>query len=123
MKNKFFDGKSFIISLAVGLFFVYITVPDPEIIYVYPNPDNGEKILYKDKSNVCHKMKSQEVKCPIDTNKIREYPGDIDSYLQEQITEIEVVKKKKEKKVDKYKIRKKLESLYFLNPLNTHLKT
>ena len=43
-------------------------------------------------------------------NKIREYPGNIDSYLQEQTTEVEVVKKEKEKKVDKYKIKKKIES-------------
>ena len=43
-------------------------------------------------------------------DKIREYPGNIDSYLQEQTTEVEVVKKEKEKKVDKYKIKKKIES-------------
>jgi hypothetical protein len=72
--TRFFHFQTFIISLAIGLFIVYIQTPDFNTIYVYPNPDNEEKILYKDKSNVCHKMKSQEVKCPIDANKIREYP-------------------------------------------------
>ena len=72
--TKFFDLKSFIISLAIGLFIVYIQTPDLNIIYVYPNPDIEEKILYKDRSNVCHKMKSKEVDCPTNINKIREYP-------------------------------------------------
>ena len=43
-------------------------------------------------------------------NKIREYPGDINSYLQEKTVEIEIPVKKKDKKVDKYKIKKKLDS-------------
>ena len=43
-------------------------------------------------------------------NKIREYPGDIDTYLKEKTIEIEIPSKKKEKKVDKYKIKKKLDS-------------
>ena len=51
--------------------------------------------------------------------KIREYPGDIDRYLQEQTAELETPSKKKEKKVDKYKEKKKLESnLRFLNKKN-----
>ena len=43
-------------------------------------------------------------------NKIREYPGDIDSYLQEKTIEIEIPTKKKDKKIDKYKIKKQLDS-------------
>ena len=43
-------------------------------------------------------------------NKIREYPGDIDTYLKRKTIEIEIPSKKKEKKVDKYKIKKKLDS-------------
>ena len=74
MKNKYFDGKSFIISLAVGLFFVYITVPDPEIIYVYPTPDNVKDILYKDKADVCHRFISKETVCPARQSMIQKYP-------------------------------------------------
>ena len=43
-------------------------------------------------------------------NKIREYPGDIDTYLKEKTIEIEIPIKQKVKKVDKYKIKKKLDS-------------
>ena len=43
-------------------------------------------------------------------NKIKEYPGDIDTYLKEKTVEIDIPIKQKEKKVDKYKIKKKLDS-------------
>ena len=43
-------------------------------------------------------------------DKIREYPGDIDTYLKEKTIEIEIPVKQKVKKVDKYKIKKKLDS-------------
>jgi len=72
--SRFFHLQTFIFSLAIGLFLVYIQTPEFNTIYVYPNPDNEDKILYKDKTNTCYKMKSQEVKCPKDANKIREYP-------------------------------------------------
>ena len=46
---KFISIPVFIVSLAVGLFFVYITNPEPEIIYIYPTPENINKIQYQDK--------------------------------------------------------------------------
>ena len=74
---KFFeliDFRIFIFSLSIGLFFAYITSPPLDVILVYPNPDNEDKLLYKDKSGMCHRFKSQEVKCPSDTSLIRKYP-------------------------------------------------
>ena len=44
-----------------------------QIIYVYPNPDNEDKILYKDKADNCFKFESHEVECPQDVSKIRSY--------------------------------------------------
>lgn len=69
---KFFHAPTFISFLALGLFLVYITAPDTDIIYVYPTPDNVNKIQYKDKSDTCHNFKSVEVKCPSD-DKIKNY--------------------------------------------------
>ena len=73
MYMKFISIPIFIISLAAGLFVVYITMPPTQVIYVYPNPDNEKKLSYRDKAGNCFGFKSQEVKCPSDTSKIRSY--------------------------------------------------
>ena len=46
---KFINGSVFIISLAIGLFMCYITAPPPDIIVVYPTPENINQIQYKDR--------------------------------------------------------------------------
>tara|TARA_Y100000768_G_scaffold383921_2_gene366935 strand:- start:452 stop:682 length:231 start_codon:yes stop_codon:yes gene_type:complete len=53
----------FIVSLCLGLLFVYLSNPPPTIIYVYPTPENVDKIDYVDKANNCFKFNSQEVSC------------------------------------------------------------
>ncbi len=72
--NKFFHLPTFIISLALGLFIVYIQAPDLTTIFVYPNPDNEDKILYKDRTDMCYGFKSKEVDCPENDSQIREFP-------------------------------------------------
>ena len=64
----------FIVSLSFGLFLVYITSPRPDIIYVYPTPDNLNKIQYKDYADNCYGFKSKQVTCPSDKKLIRKYP-------------------------------------------------
>ena len=64
----------FIVSLSLGLFLVYITAPRPDVIYVYPTPDNLDKIQYKDHADNCFGFTSREVTCPSDKTKIRKYP-------------------------------------------------
>jgi hypothetical protein len=53
----------FIVSLAIGLLFVYLSVPNPTVIYVYPTPDNIDKVEYIDKAQNCFKFKASTVKC------------------------------------------------------------
>ena len=60
----------FIISLAFGLFAVYITMPDTRKIYVYPNPENIDVLQYKDKTDTCFKFKQNEVACPKNDSEI-----------------------------------------------------
>ena len=64
----------FIISLGIGLFYVYLTSPLPDVIFVYPTPDNIDKILYKDKSGLCYGFEKHKVKCPKNKMLIRKYP-------------------------------------------------
>ena len=71
---KYFHLPTFIISLAIGIFIVYIQAPEHTTIFVYPNPDNKDKILYRDRTDTCYKYSSQEVSCPNDIAKFREYP-------------------------------------------------
>ena len=74
MLGKYIDLKIFIISLALGLLFVYLWRPKEKVIYVYPTPDNVDKLVYKDKVDNCFKFTAHEVKCPSDTNKIKDIP-------------------------------------------------
>ena len=70
---KFLNIPVFIIALSIGLFLSYALNPKANIIYVYPNPETEDKVLYKDKSDTCYKFVSKEVKCPKDITKIRAY--------------------------------------------------
>lgn len=70
MLSKYIDVKIFLVSLALGLFAVYITVPKNKKIYVYPNPDNIDVLQYKDKTGTCFSFQQKEVVCPKDENKI-----------------------------------------------------
>ena len=54
---------TFIIALALGLFITYITQPQDKIVYVYPKPDNVEKLLFKNLADTCYHFKSEEVDC------------------------------------------------------------
>tara|TARA_Y100000996_G_C22510495_1_gene638169 strand:- start:16 stop:264 length:249 start_codon:yes stop_codon:yes gene_type:complete len=71
---KFIDFRVFIISLAFGLFLSYVTSSSPNVIYVYPTPDNLKQIQYEDEGGTCYNFTSSEVKCPSDNSKIRKYP-------------------------------------------------
>lgn len=71
---KFFHAPTFILFLALGMFLVYISAPDTQTIYVYPTPDNVDKLQYKDKGGTCHSFSAKEVECPEDKEKIVDYP-------------------------------------------------
>ena len=60
---KFINFQIFIISLAIGLLYVYLTIPAKKVVFVYPTPDNTDDVQYIDKANNCHKYKYTEVSC------------------------------------------------------------
>jgi hypothetical protein len=64
----------FVVSFAIGLLFVYMFGPETRTVYVYPTPENVDKILYKDKSNTCFQFEEENVECPTDTSKITDIP-------------------------------------------------
>ena len=75
MITKFINFKIFIISLTIGLFIAYLSNEQPNIIYVFPTPDNYDKIVYKDKVSNCFKFDVNEVQCPIDEKLISSIPA------------------------------------------------
>jgi hypothetical protein len=64
---KYINIPIFILSLAVGIFFVYIYQFDKRVIYVYPKPDNVDYIQYKDSAGTCFNIKQANTKCPSDS--------------------------------------------------------
>ena len=65
---NYIDGYYFMISLCIGIFFVYILSYQPQIIIRFPTPDNN--LIYKDKNDMCYKYDSKEVECSISAKEI-----------------------------------------------------
>ena len=64
----------FLVSFAIGIFFVYIYGTDMTTIYIYPTPENVDKIIFKDKADNCFKYQQIEVECPKDDSLISDIP-------------------------------------------------
>lgn len=74
---KYINVPVFLISLAIGLFFVYMTIPDMRNIYVYPTPENVDILQYKDKASQCFHYKEKEVSCPADDKDLSVIPPQV----------------------------------------------
>lgn len=63
---KFLDMKLFLISLSIGLLYIYLAEEYKKVIYIYPTPENINKYQYKDKTDECFEYELQSVPCPSD---------------------------------------------------------
>ena len=66
--GKYIDFRYFLISLAIGLLYIYIS-DDHKIIVLYPTPDNIQEYQYKDKTDTCFSYEFKEKECPSDSSK------------------------------------------------------
>ena len=71
---KFIDARFFLLSLVIGFFAVYISMPDLRTIYVYPTPENVSILQYKDKTGTCFSFAQEEVTCPTNPSEISKVP-------------------------------------------------
>ncbi len=71
---KYINIPVFLITLAIGLFFVYLGTSDMRKIYVYPTPENIDILQYKDKTDSCFKFNQVEIACPEDASQISKIP-------------------------------------------------
>ena len=62
--SKYINLPVFIVSLALGIFFVYVFNDDKKVIYVYPRPDNIDAIQFKDITGACYKAEQVKISCP-----------------------------------------------------------
>ena len=72
---QFINVPVFIASLVLGIFAVYLYVPEMRRSYVYPTPENIEKLQYKDKTDTCFKYEQTEVSCPKNLSSIFKIPA------------------------------------------------
>jgi hypothetical protein len=71
---NFISIPIFLISFAIGVFFVYILGPETKKIYIYPSPETVNRVLFKDKADNCFYMQEEEVDCPTDKSLISSIP-------------------------------------------------
>ena len=60
----------FLVSFAIGIFFVYVYGPEMKTIYIYPSPENVNRVLYKDNADNCFRFVPNQIECPKDKSKI-----------------------------------------------------
>jgi hypothetical protein len=72
---KYINIPIFILSMAIGFFAVYVTMPDKRKIYVYPTPENVNLLQYRDKTDTCFSFKQIEVPCPKNESEITTIPA------------------------------------------------
>jgi hypothetical protein len=71
------DPYWFIVFFCIGMFFVYISTPTPELIIKYPTPDQVDDLLYKDLAGSCYRYKTEEVTCPSNPKEFKLQSGTV----------------------------------------------
>lgn len=64
----------FFVAFGIGLFFCYISKPQPKLILKFPSPVNVGQVTYKTDDGSCYKFKADKESCPADKSKIKAQP-------------------------------------------------
>lgn len=64
----------FFAALTVGLLYVYVVTPRPEVVVKFPSPYNAGSVVYTDKNDQCFKYRADAVDCPANKALIRHQP-------------------------------------------------
>lgn len=63
----------FVLSFALGSYYIMYVTPEKRRIYVFPTPENVDELQYTDLAENCFKYEPQKVSCPKDKSKIANY--------------------------------------------------
>jgi hypothetical protein len=74
MLTNYISLPVFLISFAIGLFFVYVLGPESKTIYIYPSPQNYMNTQYKDNADQCFQFKPVNTQCPINQFSVKTVP-------------------------------------------------
>lgn len=66
---------AFIVAFAIGMLFIYLTAPTPDIVIKFPTPWNAGNIVYQhDHADTCFVYKATKAVCPADRSLIKQQP-------------------------------------------------
>ena len=72
---KFIHIPTFSLSILLGLIIVYMFNQNQvRKIYVYPTPENVQKLQFKDAADNCFEFRQKEVNCPLNKDNIEKIP-------------------------------------------------
>lgn len=52
-----------IVSFCIGILYVYISTPPPNVVMKFPSPYNAGQVIYRNKAEECYKYDVEEVDC------------------------------------------------------------
>ena len=64
----------FIIGITIGIIAVMFIKPEKTVVFKYPNPESSQKIIYKDKNDICYAYVGKKVDCDKNEDKIKNFP-------------------------------------------------
>lgn len=69
-----FNIFAFVLAFGVGMFYVYMSAPQPKIIVKYPTPYNAGQYTYKDSAGTCFVFQAEKTDCSTDKSQIKPQP-------------------------------------------------
>jgi hypothetical protein len=65
---------AFIVSFAIGVFYIYISLPKQRVVIVYPTQDNEYHFNFRDKAHNCFRFEQTMKECPADDDDLKTIP-------------------------------------------------
>ena len=61
-------------GVVIGIIAILCIKPEQVVVRKYPNPENADKMIYKDKNGMCYKYKATKVDCDKHEGNLKDFP-------------------------------------------------